>query len=74
MPPARSSAHIRTSRTLKGFRVGRYSTGISMALAGNAALVREKEAFPAKSAGCGLQRDIVCNGRRARPTCGLPCR
>ena len=48
MSPTRSLAHIRTSRNIRGFRVGRYSTGISMARAGNAAIVREEKALASR--------------------------
>jgi hypothetical protein len=43
MLPIRSSAHIRTSRNIRGFRTCRHTTGISMAPVGNACLVREEK-------------------------------
>jgi len=54
MSPTRNSIHIRTSRNIRGFRVCRHSTGISMAHVGDAAIVWANKALVSRQ-----QR--VCN-------------
>ena len=77
MSPTRSSAHVRTSRTIRGFRVCRHSAGISMARAGNAAIVREEKALVSRQ----LRRVWLAARYRAQLTAtasclrgSLPCR
>lgn len=77
MSPTRSSAHVRTSRTIRGFRVCRYSTGISMARAGNAAIVREEKALVSRqlrrvwlAARCHAQSTVLTRCLRG----SFPCR
>jgi len=62
---ARTSAHIHTSRTIKGFRACRCSTGISMAHVDQASKVWQQEVLLSRQ----MRRVWLVGQYRMRPGC-----